>query len=350
MKHIFYIHSNIQTICCFQTIKDLISNNENVIIIVNRGCSWKFFNESVTVYDFAKIFQGEDRARIALKSFAALKDYIRYCKYLLHLKREVSKIIADDSFLFYLPSMALNMTLAFARNKNCKGYYYVDEGSIAYLSNEALEHYIPCRGLKYYVKSLLSIEDHYHYELTSKFKGTISISKDAFVWNLTEPKIVNPIKDFVSEVKNDVPMFNDVILTEYLKQDYDEIIYCIDYTVNKILHDNPKSKIGIKIHPHAITYNKEKTISVQKYISEQYAGIVYLIPAEVSIEVMSLVFHPHLYSLFQVSSILLYALLFKSSESNLIIIDEGTVSIKRITTRDEFDESLRRFTLKTGKG
>lgn len=350
MKHIFYLHSNIQIICCFQTIKDLIENDENVIIILNRGCSWHFFNESVIVYDFAKIFQGEDRARVALNSFSAIKDYIRYRKYLCHLKRVVNSIIANECYYFYLPSMAISMTLAFARNKYCNGYYYVDEGSIAYLSNDSLKSFVPRRGIKNYVKSMLSIEEHYHYETTSKFKGTISISQDAFAWNLSKLKIVNPVNDFISEVKNDIPMFNDVILTEHLKQNYDEIINCIDYTVKRILQDNPKSKIGIKIHPHAITYNREKTINVQKYICEHYAGVVYLIPAEVSIEVMSLVFHPNLYSLFQVSSILLYALLFKSSESNLIVYDEGTVTLKNITTRDEFDELLRRFTLKTWKG
>lgn len=333
MNRIIYIHSNILTICCYQTVKECLERGEKVIIITNRGCTFPFFEGRVMVYDFAKIFQGEDKDRLALHNLKALKDYLRYRKYLAHLHRVVKNIISNEDFIFYMPSMAMVMTKVFAYHKNCKGYYYVDEGYLAYSSPEILKRYIPDKKL-YFLKTLLGIEVHYHLEITPKFKGTVSITKEAFSWNNKE-RIVNPIDNYTNEVKGGIPFFNDVIITDYLSQEYDVLTKCIDFATDQILQDSPNSKVGIKIHPHAITYNKEKTIAFKRHIEERYAGSVTLIPTDVSIEVMSLVHHPNLYSLLEVSSIILYALLFKSSKTALIDFKDDVVTIRDITSIEE---------------
>ena len=339
MNRIFFIHSNILTICCYQTVKESLERKEKVIIITNRGYTWPFFEGRVMVYDFTAIFKGEDKNREALHSVKAWKDYKRYKNYRTHLNKVIDEIVAKEAFIFYLPSMALDMTASFAHNKYCKGYYYVDEGSLSYVSENDLKRYIPNR-FKNAIKSLIGIKDHYHYEMSSKFKGTISITNDAFKWNVNKEKIVNSANGFIEVAKQDIPCFDKVILTEYLKQEFDIIVKSINYSIEKIWQENPNFKIGIKIHPQAITYNKEKTIALQQYISNKYAGKITLIPSNVSIEVMSLVYHPTIYSLFEVSSILLYALLFKSSKTKLIAYNNDSVNILDIKTVEEFNKFL----------
>lgn len=338
MNRIFYIQSNILTICCYQTVKECLEQNEKVIIITNRGYSWPFFKEKVLVYDFAKIFEGEDKDRVALHSFSALYDYIRYRKFLTHLNKVVDEIVAKEDFIFYMPSMAMAMTKTFAYHKHCKGYYYVDEGYLAYTPSETLKLYLPNRK-KNLIKALLKIEDHYHLEMTSRFKGTVSITNDAFEWNSKE-KIVNSVEEYVEEVKNDIPYYDDVILTEYLTQDFEDLKRGIDYTVEKILQEKPTSKIGIKIHPHAITYNRDQTIIFQSYLRDHYSGVITEIPTNVSIEVMSLVYHPNLFSLLELSSIILYAILFKSSKTKLIDFKERAVSIKEIISVEDYNNNV----------
>ena len=339
MNRIFYIHSNIVTICCYQTVKECLARKEKVIIITNRGCTWPFFKDKVTIFDFAKMFQGEDQRKVALHSLKAMKDYMNFRRYLSHHNNVVKSIVANEDFYYYMPSMSMVTSVKFVNNKYCKGYYYVDEGYLAYTPAEKLKKYIPNKK-KNIIKKLFGIEDHYHLEILSNFKGTVSISQDAFEWNVNGERIVNSVNDYIAEIKEDIPYYSDVILTEYLTQDYEIIIKCIDNVVEMILQDNPKSKIGLKIHPHAITYNREKTISVQTYIKEKYAGIITLIPVDISIEVMSIVYHPRLYSLLELSSIILYAILFNSSKTRLIEYKNNETNIKEISSIDDYNANI----------
>lgn len=338
MNRIFFIHSNILVICCYQTVKACIARNEKVTIITNRGCSWPFFEGNVKVYDFTEIFQGEDKRNVALHSLNALKDYKRYRAFLSHLDNVINEIVGQQEFIFYLPSMDLVMASSFVYNKYCRGYYYVDEGYLAYIPVETLQRFVPNRTRNFF-KSFLRLENHYHLEKTPKFKGTISITEEAFVWNTSGERIVNSVNDYIEEVKDKIPVFDDVILTEYLTQDFEIIKKSIDYVVEVILINNPDSKIGIKIHPHAIVYNEEQTKKVINYLEGKYAKVITIIPVNVSIEVMSIVHHPNLYSLLELSSIILYAIIFKSSITKLIDYKDNAAIVKDIETVEDYHEN-----------
>lgn len=335
MNRIFYIHSNILKICCYQTVKESIERGENVTIITTRGSSWDFFKDKVEVWDFTKIFGDEDKQRMALHSIRGTKDYLRHRRFLSHLKKVISEIVNNEDFILYLPSMAMVQTAFFAHNKYCKGYYYVDEGRLAYTHDDDLRQYVPNTS-RNRIKKLFGIEDYYHYEITSSFKGTVSITNDSFAWNEDKEKIVNPIGGFIEEVKNDIPYFDDVILTSYLSQELEVILNSIDFTIDNILKIKPESKIGVKLHPQAIYYNKDAAMRVMDHINDKYPGIVTLIPVNVSIEVMSVVYNPVLYALLQLSSVIMYALLFKSSDTKLVEENNGTITIRNVATMEEY--------------
>lgn len=345
MNHIFYIHSNILAICCYQIVQEVLAKKDKVIIITNRNCPWPFFQSLVTVYDFAEIFHGEDRQRIALHNLRAIKDYIRYRKYRRHLNIIINRIIAGEDFILYLPSMALDMPMSFAYNKNCKGYYYVDEGSLAYLPQDLINQQF-AKSFKNDIKRLLNIEDHCHYEILPTFKGTISITKDAFQWNDKWDKIVNSLDDCIIELKKDLPVFDDVIVTAKLVGDIGIIKKSIDFTVANIVKNRPNSKIGIKLHPNAITYNKDKTEELINYIKDRYNDKITIISKDVPIEIMSLVYHPNLYSLLVVSSLILYGLLFRSSDGYLIKHnDMDSFTRVKISTTDEYYSLISKVNL-----
>ena len=339
MKKIFYIHSNILAICCYQTVKEALNQNEKVIIITNRQCQWNFFKDQVVVYDFAELFYGYTKNRVALHNIKAIKDYLKYRRYLCHLNKIVNHIIADEYFVFYLPSMADSMTASFAYNKFCKGYYYVDEGSLAYLPQDMININIT-NNVKNKIKRILKIDDHCHYEINQTFKGTVSITEEAFQWNRDKEKNVNPISECVEELKVGLPSYDDVIVTGFLSEDIDFIIKGIDFTINNILRKSRNSRIGIKLHPYAITYNRKNATLVLVYIKEKYNNRISIIPKDLSIEALSLVYHPNLYSLFTLSSVVLYGLLFKSSDGYLVRNVKGINSIVQIATVEDFYKTI----------
>ncbi|MBO7415534.1 MAG: hypothetical protein J6U22_03060 [Bacteroidaceae bacterium] len=341
MNRIFYIHSNILAICCYQTVKEAIEQKDNVYVILNRNCVWPFFTDKVKLFDFAKIFDGEDKQRVALHSLKAIKDYIRYRRYINHLEKVVNRIVAEEDFIFYMPSMALDMTLAFAYNKNCKGYYYVDEGSLAYLPQNIINAEFS-KNIKNLVKRLLRIEDHCHYEIKPTFKGTISITTDAFLWNKEYEKIVNPVDECVSVLKSRLPVFDDVIVTARLIEDVDTITKSLDFAVERILSNKPNSRIGIKLHPNAVTYNKEKASEVVEFINKKYGDNIAIISPEVSIEAISLICHSNLYSLFVLSSLILYGLLFGCSDGYLISNEKGATRIEQIKTVEDYYKKINK--------
>ena len=353
MNRIFYIHSNILSICSYQTVKEALAKNEKIIIITNRNCKWPFFSDRVKVYDFAEIFHGVDKQRATLHNLKAIREYIKYRRYLYRIDMVVRRIVAGEDFVFYMPSMALDMTAAFATNKHCRGHYYIDEGSIAYLPPEARspqEYYFPEEIRPYgfvalaknVIKRLLRIEDHCHYEIYDPlFKGTVSITDKAFQWNINKERIINPKEDCVLELRESVTAFDDVIVTGDLRENINIIKKGIDDTIIYIMGGKEDSRIGIKFHPNAVTYNREQTMSIIEYIREKYDGRVSIIPREVSIEVMSLVYHPRLFSLFSLSSLLLYGLLFDSSKGYYINNDKD-FSMVQISTVEEYYNIVRK--------
>lgn len=332
------------TICCYQTVKKALTQNEKVIIVTNRRCKWPFFLDKIKLYDFADIFLGEDIPRVALHNFRGIKDYIRYRLFLSHLDKVVESIVLEEDFLFYMPSMSLDMTRIFAYNKYCKGYYYVDEGLISYETEDVVNKMFSPK-LKNATKRLFRIEEHCHFEINSTFIGTISISREAFPWNIDKVKIVNSIDDYVLEVESNIPVYDDVIVTSYFQEDVDVIIKGIGSIIDYILDYNRDSKIGIKIHPHSITYNREKTLSVLNIINRQYGSKVSIISDEVSIEAMSLVYHPNLFSLFSLSSLLLYGVLFKSSNGYFVMNDNNNISIISMVTFEDFFKTAEKYHL-----
>lgn len=335
MNRIFYIHSNIVAISCYKTVKDALSQNDKVIIVLDRGCEWPYTFNNVNVYDFADLFEGDNRNRVALNNIKAFEDYLRFLRYKIHLNRVVNKIVEGQDFVFYLPTMALDMTAAFAYNKHCKGYYYVEEGTISYRSLDMVVWQYPSR-IKNMVKHLLRIDEHFPFEISHLFKGTISVTSEAFPWNKTGERIVNPIDGCVSDLKTSIPLCDDVLVTTWLVEDIELIINSIDYTIKSILNKNKDSRIGIKFHPKATTVNRYKVLMTIEYLNNEYDGRVTIIPNDVSIELMSLLYHPRLYSLLLLSSLILYGLLLKSSEGYLIDNDDNTISITQITTVEEY--------------
>ena len=82
-----------------------------------------------------------------------------------------------------------------------------------------------------------------------------------------------------------------------------------------------------------------KTVgAVIEYLKDEYCEKVVLIPDDVTIEVLSLVNHPRLYSLLEVSSILMYALLFNTSKANLIYNVDDSITIKQIESFEEYNK------------
>lgn len=322
-------------ICCYQTVKDALAQSDKVIIITDRSCGWHFFQGKVIVYDFASLFDNEYNKRVSFHGLGFFWDYYKYRRYCHHLNKVVKTIVNEEDFIFYMPSMAKDVTVTFVYNKYCRGYYYVDEGTLAYRNQELLSQMIPTNFTNS-IRKLLKIEDHYHYEILPSFKGTVSITKEAFKWNKNNTRIVNPIKECVLELKTNMPSFDDVIVTSYFSEDINIINKGIDYTIKFILNSNPDSRIGIKFHPFAITNNNKKTSMVMQCIRNKYNERISIIPNEVSIEAMSLVYHPRLFTLFALSSIILYGLLLKSSDGYLVYNEEDNVSIKQVDSVEEY--------------
>ena len=311
MQHIFFLHSNICTIVAYETIKELIENREKVTIILNRGMKFPFFKGFVRLIDFQYI---TDEYRNSSRNI--LHKFLNYrFHYLPQFDKKAKEIIDNKDFVLYTPSYNQFTLRAFFKSSYLKGYYYLEEGTMAYISDDILKRIyyskLFFRGRLF--SGLFGVKEHYDYKITSKFKGAICLSSYAFPW-LKKNKRLTTIDEYLLSL-DEIPLKVDaIVVTGYLFEDVNKIYKGLDLIFNHILSNGFKKRVAVKFHPTAYSYDKHKCEQIRHYIENKYFGfeIIFVTPSY-SIEGSLYRYKTELYSIFGMSSLCLYSLILGSS-------------------------------------
>lgn len=333
MKHIFYLHSNICVISSYDTINRLVEEGEQVVVVSERKTRFPLYEGKIATFDIEVII---DKYR--KETTNPISTFINYRFGLFPRYKEFAKeVIADEDFALYIPSYCMYTIMPFLNSKHCKGYYFIEEGTMSYLSAESLRK----RFLKRRYRSgrilldLTGMKEHQDYYVTDKFMGCIALSEESFPW-CTDKKIVVGMNGYYSNIKQEVVDIDHLIITDYLRDEKDVIEEGFRTVIDGIFDKETNAKIGIKFHPTAFAYERVKIDAIIIDIKEKYKDVDFkILPSAYSIEALMYKKRISLYSVFNISSLLLYAIVLKS-DATMLSNNGGEIGVIKIPTIRNF--------------
>ena len=336
MKHIFYLHSNICAIVSHGIISDLVRNNEEVVVVSERKTIFPSFKDQIKVYDIQQIIDTYRK-----KDQKLIGHVINYRFDLIPQLRKFAKdVIGDQEFILYLPSCNMFTIQPFFKSKYCSGYYFIEEGTLSYLSKEKLkQRYYTSKYKKgLFLLDFFNMGIAYEFKVTNKFRGCICLSDKAYPWCSHDLKTFVNIKDSLAvfEYKN---ISTDVVITtDYLRRQKENYLDAFDFVINKVMSENPSYKIYVKFHPTAYLFEETKMNEIIDYLKEKYGDIIkgFLLPSYL-MEGLLCDNKVCLYSIFCQSSLLLYALVF-GSKAFVVEKDNNDITINEIANVNNFLE------------
>ena len=332
MLQVFFIHSGITLIAAYDYVKQMMSNGSNVVIVTSRGVKWTYFLDTLEVVSLDELLKdkGEDLnlRKATLKTISKqLKDWKLYQNSL----REIinNKIVKGRDYYMYLPIYLDE----FVRHPNCKGYYFLEEGVFAYYDRDYVTKIARKTFQTCFKRVLFPFfgERYYPIDYEGKlFLGSVAISDQAFPWHQKE-HIVNDISSYINEVGDKAEPYETIIVTDVLFQDNPTIKKCLEKTLDFINKENP-GRIAIKMHPMMYTKYKEKAYEVEGIINElNPEGEIKILPQTYIIENNIFKYHTSIISLFELSSLSLYAICF-DAKSYLVRQNGDDFMINRLSS------------------
>lgn len=313
MKHIFYIHSNICSIVVYDSIVQLLNSGDDVIVVTSRNAKWKYLLDKVKVYDLSDIHDEylKNKSKHNDNAFYRLWNYETKQRSVLY--GFCKKIINKEEFIFYVPHYALIYAKPFLTSKYMKAYYYLEEGVLSYSPLQYLKdkYYYPTKyslhGFLYY---LFGINYGFMLKKGDRFKGTIAISKKAFLWNDQE-RIVNSFESYVNSTSNNVNAYDAILVSSSINNKIELNKAVIKESAIYICNKKPGARIGIKFHPSAYSYEKEQCDVISQYIENELTQYnISILPIDFVIEKEIFSNKAEVYSLLALSSLSLYSVQF----------------------------------------
>lgn len=339
MVHYFYVHSNICIITVYESVFKILEENktDKIVILVSRGCSWPVNNPNIKVVDCQKFELAGSLHLRKEKMFTLLHSLFSYRRYLKELYSKINEFVAEEDFYIYLPIYDNELSHAFVQNEHCKGYYFIEEGSIDYLPLSYV-YKIAWRTkqalFKRIVYPLLGSKFYFILHQGQNFLGCISLYKEAFPFIDDKIHIVNGNSSYVSQVEES-KYFDNIIVTGYLFED-EQILRCC---ILKLLQSfNNTESIAFKIHPEVYSYYPEK-IRIIKDIIRKSGKKVELLGPSYSVEASIFKAHSNIYSLFTKSSLLLYALK-NNASAYAITMSNGNIEYEKFSNINEVITSI----------
>lgn len=334
MRHIFYLHSNICAIVSHSIISDLVRKNEEVVVVSERKTTFPSFKDQTIVYDIQQVIDTYRK-----KNQKLIGHVINYRFDLIPQLRKFAKNVIDNQdFILYLPSCNMFTIQPFLKSKYCHGYYFIEEGTLSYLSKEKLKQRYYTRKYKegLFLLDFLNMGIAYEFKVSNKFKGCICLSDKAYPWCSNDLKTIVNIKDSLVAFEYLNITTDIVITTDYLRSQLSNYLDAFDIVIKKIVSENPNYKIYVKFHPTAYLFEEIKMNKIMEHISKKYGDniIGYLQPSYL-MEGLLCNNKVRLYSIFGQSSLLLYALVF-GSKAFVVEMDNNDVSINEIADVNNF--------------
>ena len=336
MLHVYFIHSGITAIAAYDSVKFNLENGDEVCVISSRGFKWSYFLDSVQAFDLDELMKGKgEDLNLRKSNFRIIvRQICDWKKYLHALKEIINKtIVRDKDFIAYLPIYIDE----FVRHPKCKGYYFLEEGVFAYFSREYVTKIARNTFQTIFKKCVFPLFGEHYYSIdyeSKKFLGSVAISDKAFPWHNKE-HIVRGVSGYIKEVSDSALPFHNIIVTDVLFEENSVIENCLQNVITYIENNNA-GKIGFKMHPMMYTKYSEKAEDVEQIIGKMKClHDISILPRNYVIENNIFKYQTNIYSIFELSSLSLYAICFNAKTYLAKGLKEHYV-IKELKTVQEF--------------
>lgn len=309
MKHIFSIHSNICVIVVYGRIKELIEKGEKVVVVSDRNTEFPYFKDLIEFHDIQSV---TDKYRGNCKT--AFSKFVNYAfTYLPHYKTSAKKIIHEEDFILYLSSCNYFTTSPYLWSKYCKGYYFIEEGTMSYMDIDILrKRYKKQLRHGQALLNIIGFKSKFDYYTDNRFLGCICVSEKAFPW-CKERKFVDDLSEYKKQIGDNVKPLDYVIVTDYLRDDVEDIKAGFKMILDFVKERNIKATIGVKMHPTAVSYEKNKINVIRKFLLSDYPDSHFeFLPTGYAVEDLLIKSRSSLFSIFGISSLLLYSIVYGS--------------------------------------
>ena len=332
MKHIILIHSNITAISIFETVKSILNRGEKVIVLTKRNTVFAYQHPKMEKIDLSNFYKKGLLDFRTLKFYNILQKSLRYRFYLEEIDKFTKELVHNEDFLLYVPVYMDDNVKSLVSNRHCKGYYYIEEGTLDYQPLDYL-YKISCKSIQAYLKKvilpLLGGSFHFLLEVNPKFKGTIGLFNEAFSWNTKWDKIVNSPIEYIEMQK--LRPYDIIIVTGYLYANDEYILQAFNELFEKL---DTNQSVAIKLHPLVFSQYPQKARRIRTLILQSYPNVSFLsnsYPVEGNI----LKFQTRIISFLEVSSLSLYSVL-ANTKSWLFCNLNGGFFLKEITSKEQF--------------
>ena len=327
MQHIFIIISNICSIVVRRTIEDLVSNNQDVLIVTDRSAKWLYETKGLKLIDITCIYKD-----LRIYSASNISEIVKKIRYRRYMKRYVDSNIITDFFQIYIPNMALDYISAFVSNSKCVGYFIFEEGLLAYRSLDEL-HKNYRLTMKERIKKSLGLSHYFPLEVLPKFKGTICINENAFPWD--KKKIINRLPDYEGQIELK-EVYKNIVILSYI-DDVRKTIQELSALLCFFELEGIK-EYSLKFHPHSSLYEKEKMTQIIEFINKNPTK-VNILPSRFVVEYYIFYYHSNIFSIGEVSSLSFYSVLF-NKESYVFRLKNDLIEKKRFVLPKEILSEL----------
>jgi len=289
----------------------LQKREEEIIIITDRKTKWPFDAEKLSIIDFSN-----KHRNYFVYHVSTIKDWYKRICYISKIKKDINNIVKHQEYLLYIPNYAVNYQTLLAENKLCKGYYFIEEGTLAYTPYDILLKQWKKRSILQKIKALLGGTNRFYLTTSKSFLGTIQINEHAFMWNRRN-KIINDTPSF-ENLKN-YPLYKNIIVTGYLSNNINYYKNCI-YKLADFLYKKGIYDAKIKIHPHLYSNYPERIKALEEILLSIPNVLFKILPHDYIVEMSILKNSCSIFSLGEFSSLNIYSLLY-GGESYLISED-----------------------------
>ena len=341
MKHFFCLHSNICVITSLSLIEKLLSMNEEVIILLTRKCTFDYYKGEVEIYDLQNEFAGMQTMLGSLLSLRTFSTIFQYKRYLAILKEYLNRIINNEEYVFYTPNFGTSVAPILEDNQLCKGYYFLEEGTMSYLEYKWLEEKWFSKKTKIanVVRGLFGIRSFFQLTTTSRFKGTIALSPHCFPWNKKERVVVSS-ESYIKQTKAPCKSYKGIILIGYYEYDLQLVEQALIIARSALkMSINNDCDIAIKIHPHTYSYSSNYACLLEELIKSSFPEIT-ILPISYSVELSIMKFNTCIVSVFGLSSLSLYSILLKSLPTFNIEYVKGRIESEEIDSLEDYMKAV----------
>ena len=319
MKHVFFIHSNIAAICAYDTIKSVLSEGGDVVVLLTRNTKWQFDVPGVSIIDISKLMK---LFYIRVPRIRNIRDFLIVNVFKRRILQYFNRLFDNNEYIAYIPQYHIAFISFLCDNKLCSGYYYMEEGTLSYLELERIKKTMSY-SLKYRIISILTgVPYHFAYYINHKMKGTIALNANAFPWYKGH-KIVNQFHPSIVD-KEYYSVNQRVVVLPPLTFGIDELIFIVE-ELTKVLHAESPAPISVKFHPRTGLEEKDNMAKFLPVVEKHHLKIL---PDNYIIEYNLIEGGSDLYSVQVKSSLLIYAVLagrgsfFVTTKNNRLFVNK----------------------------